>query len=127
MRLPIVALLLILASSAASAETIAGRASVIDGDTLDIHGARIRVLDIDVPESAQYCFRKTEHLDVSAWPCGQQAALVLSDLIGQQTVTCDATKKDKYLRWLARCAVGLVTLVELRGACEQGSGRHDPA
>lgn len=40
MRLPAAALVLILAMSAASAETIAGRASVIDGDTIDIHGAR---------------------------------------------------------------------------------------
>jgi hypothetical protein len=38
MRLPIVALVLILATSAASAETIAGRASVIDGDTVEVHG-----------------------------------------------------------------------------------------
>jgi len=32
---------LALVSSTASAETIAGRASVIDGDTLEIHGERL--------------------------------------------------------------------------------------
>jgi endonuclease YncB( thermonuclease family) len=105
MRLPIVALVLILATSVASAETIAGRASVIDGDTIEVHGQHIRILDIDAPESAQYCFKRTEDLNAGAWPCGRRAALALSDWIGQQTVTCDTTKKDKYRRWLARCAV----------------------
>ena len=47
------ALVLILAASTANAETIAGRATVIDGDTLEIHGERIRILDIDAPESRQ--------------------------------------------------------------------------
>ena len=94
-----------LAVSTAHAETIAGRASVIDGDTLEIHGERIRILDIDAPESAQYCFKSSADLETGAWPCGRRAALALSDWIGQQTVTCDAAKKDRYRRWLARCAV----------------------
>jgi hypothetical protein len=38
MRLPIAALVLIFATSTAHADTISGRASVIDGDTIDIHG-----------------------------------------------------------------------------------------
>jgi len=37
------------------ADTIAGRASVIDGDTVEIHGARIRFNGIDAPESTQLC------------------------------------------------------------------------
>jgi endonuclease YncB( thermonuclease family) len=78
---------------------------VIDGDTIEIHGERIRILDIDAPESAQFCFKKTENLDGGAWPCGQQAALALSDWVGEQTVTCETTNKDMYKRWLARCAV----------------------
>jgi endonuclease YncB( thermonuclease family) len=32
-----------------------GRATVIDADTLDIHGERIRLLAIDAPESRQTC------------------------------------------------------------------------
>jgi endonuclease YncB( thermonuclease family) len=106
MRLPIAALILILASSAAHADTIAGRASVIDGDTLEIHGERIRILDIDAPESRQAC----QDQDGNAWRCGQQAAIALADWIGQQPVTCETTKKDRYKRWLARCSVGSVDL-----------------
>ena len=48
-------LTLILTSSAANAESIAGRASVIDADTLQINGERIRILDIDAPEKDQFC------------------------------------------------------------------------
>ena len=108
MRLPTAALVLILATSAVSAQSIDGRALVIDGDTLDIRGERIRILDIDAPESGQFCFKKAENLDVGAWPCGQQAALALSNWIGQQTVTCETTRKEAnefYKYWLARCAV----------------------
>ena len=42
MRLPAAALILLLASPAANAETIAGRASVIDAITLEINGDRFQ-------------------------------------------------------------------------------------
>jgi endonuclease YncB( thermonuclease family) len=95
-------------TAAAPASTIAGRASVIDGDTIEIHGKRIRILDIDAPESAQTCMAQNG----SEWRCGQKAAAALSDWIAQQTVTCARTDKDKYGRWLARCAVGGADLAE---------------
>ena len=41
MRLPVAALFLLLASSTARAETIAGRVTGIDGDTLEMQGERI--------------------------------------------------------------------------------------
>ena len=92
----------------AAADTIAGRASVIDGDTLDLHGERIRILDIDAPESRQSCTAA----DGAQWRCGQQAALALSDWIGSQMVNCQPTGKDRYGRWLARCAVAGVDVAE---------------
>lgn len=101
-------ILILLASSAANAEAIAGRASVIDADTLDIHGARIRLLDIDAPESRQPCRRP----DGAEWRCGQQAALALADWIGARPVTCETSKRDNYRRWLARCSVGSADLAE---------------
>jgi endonuclease YncB( thermonuclease family) len=41
----------------AIADTLAGRASIVDADTIDIHGQRIRILDVDAPESRQPCIR----------------------------------------------------------------------
>lgn len=98
----IVAVVLVLTSSAAHAETIAGRASVVDADTITIRSEKIRILDVDSPESRQPCFRP----DGTEWRCGQKAALALSDWIGQRTVTCETAGKDRYKRWLARCTVG---------------------
>ncbi len=34
---------------------VAGVASVIDGDTIEVHGQRIRIHGIDAPESRQLC------------------------------------------------------------------------
>ncbi len=87
---------------------IAGAASVIDGDTIEIHGQRIRLHGIDAPESSQTC------LDAGGrtWRCGQQAALALQDLIGRRTVTCDERDVDRYGRIVGRCLVGTLDINE---------------
>jgi endonuclease YncB( thermonuclease family) len=46
----LIASLVTLISSPALADTITGQASVIDGDTIEIHGKRIRLSGIDAPE-----------------------------------------------------------------------------
>lgn len=102
MRLPAAALVLIFTTSAASADTITGRASVIDGDTIDIHGERIRILDIAAPETQQTCTRP----DGTEWHCGQEAALRLSKWLGNRVVSCEIHRRDPYKQWLARCEAG---------------------
>jgi endonuclease YncB( thermonuclease family) len=84
----------------ASSDDVVGRASVVDGDTLDIHGQRIRLWGVDAPESAQQCY-----IDRQPWRCGQKASLSLSDHIGQQTVTCVERDRDRYGRIVARCSI----------------------
>jgi len=84
---------------------LAGTASVIDGDTIEIHGQRIRLHAIDAPEARQTCTR-----DGAPWRCGQAAALALSDRIGRRPVRCEQTDIDRYRRIVARCSVGGVDL-----------------
>lgn len=80
---------------------IVGQASVIDGDTLEIHGQRIRLWGIDAPEAGQTCARGRE-----TYRCGQQAALHLDRLIERQPVTCTARgRPDRYRRIVAVCTV----------------------
>ena len=77
-------LAMLLPGAVSGAETIAGQASVIDGDTLEIHGTRIRLFGIDAPESGQTCVRNAE-----AYRCGKDAAFALADFIGRHVVTCE--------------------------------------
>lgn len=99
LRLVITGLVLCLASTALAAEII-GRASVIDGDTIEIRGQRIRLYGIDAPESAQECSR-----DDRRWRCGAAAANALADFLAARTVTCASVDKDRYGRVVARCTV----------------------
>jgi len=86
------------------AQDIIGTASVIDGDTLEIHGRNIRLHWVDAPEESQLCLQA----DGTSYRCGQQAALRLSDFIGRRTVTCSPKDKDRYGRVVAVCSVGQI-------------------
>ena len=84
-----------------AAAEIVGRATVIDGDTIEIRGQRIRLFGIDSPESAQLC-----QAGQKPYRCGQQAALALADRIGERTVRCQERDTDRYGRVVAVCYVG---------------------
>lgn len=87
--------------SAALADPLIGRASVIDGDTLDVQGVRIRLHGIDAPEASQLCTRASgEH-----WRCGAGAANALADRIGQANVHCLGQGRDRYRRTIAVCTL----------------------
>jgi endonuclease YncB( thermonuclease family) len=78
---------------------LVGVARVIDGDTIDINGQRVRLEGIDAPELAQTC----ESVTGQSWPCGRSAVSALKRLIGNKQISCDPRGQDKYRRVLAVC------------------------
>lgn len=77
---------------------LSGRASVVDGDTIEIHGQRIRLWGVDAIESGQLC-----QLDGRPWHCAREAAMGLDARLQDQTVTCVPRSRDRYGRIVATC------------------------
>ncbi len=75
-----------------------GPAKIIDGDTLDIAGQRIRLYGIDAPESRQTCTRSGQ-----AYACGKEATAYMRGLIGNHPVQCLPRDQDCYGRVIAVC------------------------
>jgi endonuclease YncB( thermonuclease family) len=99
-------------SIAASADDLIGRASVIDGDTLEIHGNRIRLSGIDAPETTQFCRGE----DSKQYRCGAQAANDLDAFIASRPINCNPISLDRYGRTAATCTVGAP--ISANGWCE---------
>ncbi len=88
------------------ADRLVGQASVIDADTLEVHGQRIRFNGIDAPEGGQRCLDAKGVLV----RCGQIAANALDRFIAGNPVTCTISGKDRYNRALGGCSVRNVDL-----------------
>ena len=80
---------------------VIGQARVIDGDTIQISGERVRLQGIDAPETRQSCT-----LSGVGWPCGQNAARMLTSVTDGQVVACKGNKRDRYGRLIAVCYIG---------------------
>lgn len=81
---------------------ILGVARVIDGDTIDIQGQRIRLHGIDAPESSQECLSSMR----VAWRCGQHASQMLAEHIGATPIGCRLLDRDRHGRFIAICRKG---------------------
>jgi endonuclease YncB( thermonuclease family) len=80
---------------------IAGPARVVDGDTLEVAGQKLRIYGVDAPESAQVCRRQGRD-----YACGHEARRRMQELIDDRPVTCTPRDEDRYGRKVAVCRAG---------------------
>src|SRR5690348_14618820 len=84
----------------AKAGDLIGRASVVDGDTVEIQSQHIRIFGIDAPESSQLCTDKAG----AEYRCGKMAANALDEFLAQsRPLTCNVVDHDRNHRAVARC------------------------
>lgn len=77
----------------------AGTATVIDGNTVEVAGARLRLHGIDAPDLDQPC-----RLRGRTQPCGVIARAALMDLTAGAELECEARGQDAAGRALATCS-----------------------
>jgi endonuclease YncB( thermonuclease family) len=101
LRLLLVMMIFVAANlSVARSETIVGRAAVIDGDTIEIQGERIRLNGVDAPETAQLCRNAQQR----PYGCGAVAARVLDKFLAASRPTrCEFVERDRYGRFVGDC------------------------
>ncbi|KAA2213455.1 thermonuclease family protein [Pseudoroseomonas oryzae] len=81
-------------------EVLAGRPRIIDGDTLDVDGVRVRMQGIDALEHDQECRGGNGRFE-----CGAAARQALVELIGGRSVTCVPDGSTTHGRSVAHCSV----------------------
>ncbi len=72
---------------------------IVDADTLEVAGQRVRLQGIDAPEAAQACRQATGQ----RYRCGDRATEALRARIGTEAVTCTIEGRDGYNRALSTC------------------------
>ena len=84
------------------ATELVGRPRIVDGDTIVIDNAVIRLHGIDAPENGQYC------LDAAGgdYRCGEAATKMLTNLIAGSSIRCSGAEQDRYHRLIAICRRG---------------------
>lgn len=76
--------------------------TVLDGDTFDLNGERVRLEGIDAPELEQICHRESGE----PYACGVRSAAALKRILKGGIVTCQKEGEDRYGRTLAHCKAG---------------------
>lgn len=99
--LRICSILVLLAFAPPAVAGFAGAVRVIDGDTLDVGGVRVRLHGIDAPETGQIC-QTSQGQD---WDCGTWVSREVRARYQGARASCDPVDKDRYGRIVATCRV----------------------
>lgn len=86
------------AETSTGADRLDGVARVIDGDTLDVGGVRIRLHGVDAFERGQVC-----DLPTGGWPCGAAATTAMKSRAEGRRLVCEVRDTDRYGRKVSRC------------------------
>lgn len=92
---------IVLPTPSATLADATGEAQVIDGDTLQVAGERVRLQGIDAPESRQSC-----SVGGIGYACGENAKRLLMGATAGKVITCKGEKRDRYGRLVAVCYAG---------------------
>jgi hypothetical protein len=74
---------------------------MVDGDTLDVDGTRVRLFGVDAPETSQPC----RDAKGAVWDCGEWVATRARELWDGRPARCAVEDTDRYGRKVARCSV----------------------
>ena len=96
--------MLLVLSALAMQAALSGVAHVVDGDTLTVGGARVRLSGVDAPELAQRCGSG------KVQACGGTAASWLRERVEGRRVDCSVIDRDRYGRAVAVCRLSGVDL-----------------
>ena len=87
-----------------------GTTYALDGDTLQVGGARFDLFGIDAPELNQCCL-----INGRRWKCGTQSERVLADAVGRSEVACKEMTRPGLWPLAAKTALCRVDGIDLGG------------
>lgn len=85
----------------AAKDDLTGQARIVDDDSLEISGTKIRIYGIDAPEMGQSCLDRTG----ATYACGRLAQRHM-EKVAKGRVTCESIETDRYGRDVAICYAG---------------------
>lgn len=89
--------------------TTIGTGIAVEGDILSVNGAVVRLWGIDAPEKGQTC----KNYYGQSYNCFETAKAMLTQLIGQNQITCYIRGQDHNGQKLGTCAVGGLDLAAM--------------